>query len=94
MEFIVLSPWMGWQCSLPTLQVTWEAVNGSVASQREEATSDPSAGTSYVITGLEKLTRYSVFIHATNSDGTGMNSPAEIITTSATGQSVSQSVSG
>ena len=48
--------------------------------------SDPSMGTSYVITGLERLTRYTVFVHATNSDGTGMNSPAEILTTSATGQ--------
>ncbi len=69
------------------LQVTWAALNGSaVLEGRMSVPSDPSMDTNYVITGLERLTSYSVFVHATNSDGTGMNSPAKIITTSATGE--------
>ena len=70
--------------------MTWEALvqNGTSEQGRMSENVDPmgSAGTSYLITGLDRLTTYTVFVHATNYDGSGMNSRPVMATTTATGE--------
>lgn len=70
---------------LPT-QIMWKAVNSSSApAGYMSMVMASSQGSSTVLTGLDRLTVYTVFMYANNSQGMSRDSLAVTLSTSATG---------
>ena len=67
-------------------KVTWQSLSKSLNEIPQSYILDgPNPPISYLITGLEKLTLYGVFVYATNERGRGVDSEQVNITTDAIG---------